>query len=278
MIRWFTINGIAANFLLIAILVAGTYVGLNHVPLEVKPALSWDSVIIEMEYRGGTAKDVERAILIPIEESLEGVAGIESINAEGFRGGAKLILEARRGKDLRELMDDVKARVDAITTFPAETEPPNMSIFLSSGNFFDILEVAVMGDLPPHEMLQVARRVQRDLLEMQGISHAEIEGAKDLEVSIEVDVEKLLAYDLAFQELADAIRGFSLDLPAGAIDSDSGTFVVRTRGQAYSESEYADVPDSIRRRRGSSAGRSRKDSRWIRRRRPRIAFQWQSRS
>ncbi|WP_404305966.1 efflux RND transporter permease subunit [Neorhodopirellula lusitana] len=241
MIRWFTINGIAANFLLIAILVAGAYVGLNHVPLEVKPALSWDSVIIEMEYRGGTAKDVERAILIPIEEALEGVAGIESINAEGFRGGAKVILEARRGTDLRALMDDVKARIDAITTFPAETEPPNVFI-PESGNFFDILEVAVMGDLPPHEMLQVARRVQRDLLEMQGISHAEIEGAKDLEVSIEVNVEKLLAYDLAFQELADAIRGSSLDLPAGAIDSDSGTFVVRTRGQAYSESEYADVP------------------------------------
>ncbi|TWT54916.1 Multidrug resistance protein MdtB [Rubripirellula amarantea] len=241
MIRWFTVNGIAANFLMIAIMVAGGYVALNHVPLEVTPALSWDTVIVEMSYRGGTAKDVERAILIPIEEALEGVDGIESINADGSRGGARFHLDARRGKDLRELMDDVKARIDTITTFPAETEPPRVFI-PESANYFDILEIAVMGDLSPHEMRRAARRVQRDLLEMPGISRVDIEGAKDAEVSIEVNVEKLLAYNLTFQDLADAIRGFSLDLPAGAIDSDSGTFVVRTRGQAYSESEYAEIP------------------------------------
>ena len=71
MIRWFTKNGIAANFLMIAILIAGSYAAVNHVPLEVTPALSWDTVMIEMPYRGGTAKDVERAILLPVEAALE---------------------------------------------------------------------------------------------------------------------------------------------------------------------------------------------------------------
>lgn len=241
MIRWFTVNGIAANFLMIALIVSGGYVAINHVPLEVTPALSWDTVMIEMEYRGATAKDVERAILIPIEAALEGVDGIESLNADGYRGGAKFFLRATRGKDLRNLMDDVKARIDTITTFPAETLPPRVLI-PESANYFDILQIAVMGDLSPHDMRRAARRVQQDLLELPGISRVEINGAKESEVSIEADVERLLAYNLSFQDLADAIRGFSLDLPAGAIDSDSGTFIVRTRGQAYSEDEFANIP------------------------------------
>ncbi len=241
MIRWFTNNSIAANFLLIAVIVAGGYVAINHVPLEVTPALSWNTVMIDMEYRGATAKDVERAILIPVEAALEGVDGIESLNADSFRGGAKFFLRANRGKDLRNLMDDVKARIDTITTFPAETEPPRVTI-PESANYFDILQIAVMGNLSPHEMRRVARRVQSDLLEMPGISRVDIEGDKESEVSIEANIEKLLAYNLSFQELTDAIRGFSLDLPAGAIDSDSGTFVVRTRGQAYSEAEFEEIP------------------------------------
>ncbi len=241
MIRWFANNGIAANFLLVAIIVAGGYVAVNHVPLEVTPALSWNTVMIEMEYRGATAKDVERAILIPVEAALEGVDGIESLNADSFRGGAKFFLRATRGKDLRNLMDDVKARIDTITTFPAETEPPRVLI-PESANFFDILQIAVMGDLSPHDMRQVARRVQQDLLEMPGISRVDISGDRESEVSIEANVDKLLAYNLTFQDLADAIRGFSLDLPAGAIDSASGTFIVRTRGQAYSEAEFDNIP------------------------------------
>tara|TARA_R110002073_G_scaffold154287_5_gene309354 strand:- start:7957 stop:11133 length:3177 start_codon:yes stop_codon:yes gene_type:complete len=240
-IRWFTNNGIAANFLMLAIIVAGSYVAVNHVPLEVTPALSWDTVIIDMEYRGATAKDVERAILIPVEAALEGVDGIEALNADGHRGRAKFFLRASRGTDLRNLMDDVKARIDTITTFPAETEPPRVFI-PESANYYDILQIAVMGELSPYDMRRVARRVQQDLLEMPGISRVNIRGAKESEVSIEADVEKLLAYNLSFQDLADAIRGFSLDLPAGAIDSDSGTFIVRTRGQAYSEDEFEDIP------------------------------------
>ncbi|MGB7329051.1 MAG: efflux RND transporter permease subunit [Rubripirellula sp.] len=241
MIRWFTINGIAANFLMLAIIVSGSYVAINHVPLEVTPALSWNTVMIEMQYRGATAKDVEQAILIPIEAVLEGVDGIDSLNADGFRGGAKFFLRASRGKDLRNLMDDVKARIDTITTFPAETEPPRVLI-PESANYYDILQIAVMGNLSPHDMRRVSRQVQKDLLEMPGISRVDIRGDKESEVSIEANVEKLLAYNLSFQDLADAIRGFSIDLPAGAIDSNSGTFIVRTRGQAYSEDEFNDIP------------------------------------
>ncbi len=241
MIRWFANNGIAANFLMLAILVAGIYTAIYRIPLEITPALSWNTVMIEMPYRGGTAKDVERAVLIPIEEALEGVKGIKQLNADGSRGMARFYLTAEPGTDLREMMEDVKARVDTITTFPNETERPRVFI-PESGSYFAVLSVAVTGDMGAHDLRKVARRVQEDLLEMPGISRAGIEGGRRYEISVEAKADKLLAYNLSFQDLADAIRRFSIDLPAGAIDSESGTLIVRTRGQAYSEAEFAKIP------------------------------------
>lgn len=241
MIRWFARNSIAANFLMLAILGAGVYTAVFRTPLEITPALSWRTVMIEMPYRGGTAKDVERAILIPIEEALEGVQGIKQLNADGMRGMARFYLQAEPGVDLRELMDDVKARVDTITTFPNETERPRVFI-PESGNYFAVLNVAVTGELDDRDLRRVARRVQEDLLEMPGISRAEVQGGRRVEIAIEARADRLLSYNLTFQDLADAIRRFSIDLPAGAIESSSGTLIVRTRGQAYSETEFARIP------------------------------------
>ena len=241
MIRWFANNGIAANFLMIGLLVAATYTAVFRIPLEVTPKLSWNTVMIEMPYRGGTAKDVERAILIPIEESLEGVQGIKHLNADGSRGEARFYLEAKPGTDLRELMADVEARINAITTFPSETERPRVFIPDSSA-YHEVLSVAVTGKMGPVGLGEVARRVQEDLLGLPGISRASIEGGRKYEIAIEADTDKLISYDLSFQDLANAVRNFSIDLPAGAIDSDSGTFIVRTKGQAYSETDFAKIP------------------------------------
>jgi len=241
MIRWFATNGIAANFLMIGLLTAGIYTAVYRVPLEVTPQLSWDTVIIDMPYRGATAKDVERAILIPVEAALEGIQGIRQLNADGMRGRAKFYLRAEPGTDLRVLMEEVKARVDTITTFPTETERPRIYI-PDSSSYFEVLSIAVTGKLSPVELGEVARRVMDDLLELPGISRAEIQGARRKEISIEADVDRLVSYGLSFQDLADSIRRFSIDLPAGAIDSDSGTFIVRTRGQAFSQQEFAKIP------------------------------------
>lgn len=241
MIRWFATNGIAANFLMLAILIAGVYTAWFRLPLEVSPERSFETVVVEMTYRGGTAKDIEQAILIPIEEALEGVEGIKDIHADGHRGEARMFIDATSGTDLRELMDDIVARIDTITTFPDETESPRV-VIPDSSNWWEVLSIAVTGDLTPHELREVARTVQEDVLALPGISRAKVQGDRRYEISVEVDTTKLLSYGLSFQDLSDAIRQFSIDLPAGSIDSDSGTFIVRTRGQAYSEREFSKVP------------------------------------
>ncbi len=241
MIRWFANNSIAANFLMVGILLAGIYSAFFRIPLEVTPTLSWNVVYMDMPYRGGTAKDVERGILIPIEEALEGVSGIKMIHSDGSRGFARIHVEAEEGTDLRVLLDDVKARVDAISIFPSETERPTIKVPQST-NHIQVITVAITGELSAYELRKVARRVQEDLLELEGISLVRLKGARRSEISVEADLQKLQSYNLGFRELADAIRRSSIDLPAGSIDSQSGSLVVRTRGQAYTKEEFERIP------------------------------------
>ena len=241
MIRWFTQNGIAANFLMLAILIGGAYSLFFRIPLEVSPERDFKSVMIQMQYRGATAKDVERAILIPIEEALEAIEGIKSLTSGGNRGNGWLYIEAESGTDLRALMDDITAQINTINTFPDETERPRIFI-PDSSNWWEVLSIAVTGNLSPHELREVARRVQEDVLALPGVSRSQVTGDQRYEISVEVKPEKLLSYGLSFQDLANAIRQFSIDLPAGTIDSDSGTFVIRTRGQAYDEIDFSQLP------------------------------------
>lgn len=248
MIRWFTTNGIAANFLMLAILIGGAYTAAFKIPLEVSPERNFELVVVEMSYRGATAKDVEQAILIPIEEALEGVDGISEISSEGSRGSGRLFIGAEPGADLRALMDDIQARIDTITTFPDETERPRV-VIPDSSNWWEVLSVAVTGQLSPHELREVARSVSEDIRALPGVSRATLQGDRRYEVSVEADLGKLISYGLSFQDLSDAINNYSIDLPAGSIDSPSGTFVIRTRGQAYSEQEFSKLP--VRRANGA---------------------------
>ncbi len=241
MIRWFARNDIAANFLLIGILLWGVYTALFKVPLQVSPSYDFHSIIIKMDYRGGTARDVEKSIIIPIEEAVQDLPGIAKLWTYAGPGRGTVFAELKEGVNRRELLEEVKTRVDRIPTFPSETEKPD--VFIPDSNAYqEVVTVAVTGDLSEMELRRAAERVRDDLMEMQGISHAELKGEQPFEIAIEADQNKLQSFGLGIDDLINAIRRNSVDMPAGTIQSSSGNLTVRTRGQAYTADEFASIP------------------------------------
>ncbi|MDA0812890.1 MAG: efflux RND transporter permease subunit, partial [Verrucomicrobia bacterium] len=99
MIRWFARNDIAANFILVGVLLAGIITAIYKVPLQVNPDWQFNDIFIRMDYRGATAKDVERDILIPIEEAIKDLPGIAEVHSEGYSGRGSLYVEAKDGVD-----------------------------------------------------------------------------------------------------------------------------------------------------------------------------------
>jgi len=240
MIRWFAQNDIAANFLLVAILLGGAFMAFNKIPLEVQPTSDYGEVDIKMSYRGGSPQDVEQDIIIPIDRVLRELSGIEKIEATASRGSANFDIYPKEGVDLQELRDEVEARVDTINTFPAETERPRISV-PNTSSWREVITLAVTGDLSELELYEVAKQIQNEVLDLPEISRTDLRGSHPLEISIEADDEKLRDYGLSIADLSDAIRNSSLTLSAGTANTAAGPIQIRTDGQAYTREDYGNI-------------------------------------
>ena len=237
MIRWFARNDIAANFVMFGLLIYGIWTAYEKVPLEVQPSIQFNEVRVNVEYRGGSPEDVERNVVIPIESSLEGLVGAAEINSRVSAGSGEVRIKADDGIDTRKLLDEVQTRVDAITSFPDEIEPPRLFI-PDTNRWFDVIKIAITGDMDEDDLLKAARRVRDDLIEMPGISQANVQGATRKEISIEADLNRLRSFGLGFADLAEAVRRSSIDLPAGQIQTDEGNLTIRSKGQAYDRVQF----------------------------------------
>ena len=169
MISWFARNGIAANLLMGGILLGGIYVAFFQITLEMEPDREWGSVSIRKKYPGATPTDIEREILIPVENALESLNGVKQLNTDAERGEAKIWVEARKGTDLRELKEDIDSLLKTVSNIPAPNEPFRIRI-PSQNDRRSVIWVVVSGDLPEEELHEVSRQVRNDLLSIDGIS------------------------------------------------------------------------------------------------------------
>ena len=240
MIRWFAKNDIAANFLLFGILAWGIWSAKEKVALEVQPAYEPQQIVIKVDYRGGSPADTEKAVILPIEKALEGLSGVESIESRASGGGARVRVLSESKAGLKSLLEEVKTRVERINSFPPETEPPEVEI-PDSSRWFDVIKIAVMGDMSDEDLLTAARSVRDDLVAMNGISQAEVLGSSPLEISIEADPQRLRDFGLSFSDLSTAIQRSSIDLPAGRIVTDEGALTIRSKGQAYTREDFENI-------------------------------------
>ena len=239
MIAWFTKNSIAANLLAAAIIGMGLYpVFTNQIPVEFFPSTDPDVISVRVPYRGSTPVEVETAVVIRVEEAVQDLEGIQKITSTANEGSGTVRIEVQKGYEPRLLLEDVKNRVNTINTFPVETENPQISL---AQRTFPSIGVAIYGDLNEAALRRLAERVREDLLATDEITQAQVSGTRPYEISIEVEQETLEEYGLSFGDIAGSIRSSSLDLAAGSIKTDTSEILLRTKGQAYEGTEFADI-------------------------------------
>jgi multidrug efflux pump subunit AcrB len=237
-VAWFAGNHVAANLLMLFILLAGTVTGLN-MKLEVFPETDLDRITISVAYPGASPAEVEESIVTRIEEKIAGLEGIKRIDSEAREGFGSLTIEVMSDWDLQELLDDVKAEVDRITTFPDEAEEP---VIREVTRRVQVVNVAVYGDAPEFTIKRITENLKDDITNLPGITYATLFGIREAEIHIEISEQTLRRYGLTLGEVADAVRRTSLDLPAGSVDTRGGEILVRTKGKRYYAADYADVP------------------------------------
>ena len=236
-IAWFANNSVAANLLMAALIGGGIWAGITMTK-EVFPRIVLDSITVSVPYRGGTPKDVEQGVLIKIEEAVEDVEGIEEVVSTAREGSGSVVINVLPEYDVIEVLDQVKSRVDAIPTFPAETERPT---YRRNQSTQEVVYISVFGDVPERTLKEVARQLRNELIALPDVSQAQLLGDRPYEIGIEVREETLRAYGLTLAEVADAVRASSLDLPGGRIEAAGGDILVRTVGQAYVGRDFRNI-------------------------------------
>ena len=238
MISWFARNSVAANLLMFAIIIGG-FMALNHgVRLEVFPDFTLDQVNVQVPLRGATPEDVELGVAVRIEEAIQDLEGIDRIVSRSVEGSTSVSIEIDSDYDPRELLDDIKGRVDSINTFPADTEKPNISL---SQRSFDVIEVVVAGDYSEDEIRIFAEQIRDELLRKESITQAELRSVRRYEIAVEASPDRLREYDVTLADISNAIRGSSVDLSAGNVRTEGGDVLIRSKGQAYRRGDFESI-------------------------------------
>jgi len=238
MIAWFTRNGVAANLLMLILVIGGINASFNS-KMELFPEFSLDTVVVRVPFLGASPEEVEELVVVRIEEALQGVTGIKEIRSSASEGFASVTALADKGHSLSKLKDDIKTRVDAIPSFPVNTERPIVEEIQIPK---DVIRVSVFGDASTKEVKKIAQRVRDELAEISGISQVSLDGAPPYEISIEVSESDLRRYNLTFDQVVRAVSSNSLDLPGGTIKSEGGEIQLRTKEQAYDARDLESIP------------------------------------
>ena len=236
-IGWMTKNSVAANILMVFLLVGGAMTTCD-IKKEVFPEFEIDSILINVAYPGASPEEVEQGVILAIEENVRGIDGVKDIRSTASENVGVVTVSLLLGTDADQALNDVKAAVDRITSFPEDIERP--LVFLPSFRN-QVLSLAVHGDLDPVSLKAVAERVRDDLLQHPNITVVEVGGLPPLEISIEVPQENLRRYGLTLDEVAGLVKQASVEVPGGVIKTSGGEILLRTTERRDSGEQFADI-------------------------------------
>jgi multidrug efflux pump subunit AcrB len=234
-VGWMASNPIAANLLLVIVLVAGL-IAVQGMRKEVFPSFPSETFTVTVPYPGSSPEEVEQGIVLRIEEALRDIVGIKEIRSSASEGVGVVTVEMEPGTDIAKALNQAKVRVDSIPSFPLDAEEPIVEEVISRGF---AMRVSVFGNLDEAGLKQLTEQVREEILELDDISEIRVLGEREYEISIEVSSEALRRYDLDFDQVVNVVRNRSRDLPGGSLRTEHGSIKLRSVSQAYTGEDFA---------------------------------------
>ena len=247
LIGWFAKNHVAANLMMFAIIIGGIS-GVFLLKKETFPEFQTNMIQIQVPYLGAAPEEVEKAVILRIEEAIESIEGIHEISSTASEGMGMVRVELKEGVEVADMTDELKLAIDGISTFPNETERPMISEFRFMQG---AVNIQLAGDLDEATMKELADTLREEVVALPDVSSAEVMGSRPFEISVEISESALRQYGLTLDGVSQVIRRWSLDMPGGAIRSAAGDIRLRATGQAYTGQEFKDIvlltrPDGTR--------------------------------
>lgn len=236
-IAWFVNNPVAANLLLISIIILG-FLSLNDLRKETFPSLEPSTISVSVNYNSGSPEQSEEGIAINIEDSLEGVDGIKRITSTSNANGSTISIEKSSGYDLDTLMLDVSDKIDAINNLPSDADRP---IIQKAKRESHAIYVQLYGDTDREEFQKLAKWLKSDLLKRNEISNINIITEIDPFIYIEIDQYKLKAYSLTLSDIENSINSESNAAISTSLRNGDKTVKIKSINQLYNKDEFSNI-------------------------------------
>ncbi len=233
----FARNTVFANIVLVIIFMAGGLASYFMIR-ETFPEFSLDRITINVPYPGADPEEVEEGISRKIEEAIEGLEGVKEYTTQSSENVGTTIIEVKEGYEIADVLDRVRSKVDAISTFPVDAEKPVISELLLKDT---VLLLYLSGDMSERRLKEWAETIKDQIQEFPPVSKVEIFGARDYEISIEVSEARLREYGLTFNAVAVAVRRSNLNMAGGTIRTLGEEIRVRTVGRKYTGKELSSI-------------------------------------
>jgi len=213
-----------------------------NMPRESFPEINDTKVFISTVFPGNTAEDIERLITDPLEEAVKGVPNLVDITSTSSEDFSVITVEFDEsiGIDLakqktKDLVDGVTSGADWPTFNNAKVEPNVFEMDFSE--LMPILNIALTGDFPILQMKEYAELLQEEIEKLPEIKGVDIRGIQDFEVEVAVDIYKMAASKVSFNDILNSIRGENNTLSAGNIIADGQRRNIRVIGEIEKPTE-----------------------------------------
>ncbi|PTX41625.1 multidrug efflux pump subunit AcrB [Christiangramia gaetbulicola] len=238
LINYFIKFGVAVNVVIMAFVIFGI-IGIMNMKSSFFPLQDSRIINISIAYPGSAPEEIEEGIILKIEDNLKGLEGIDRVTSVARESGGSITVEIERGENIDAMLTEVKNAVDRVPTFPGGMEP----LVVSKQEFIrETINFAVSGDdVPLATLKQISQQIENDLRLLDGVSQISISGFPQEEIEIAVSENDLLAYNLTFEEVAQAVRNSNILSTGGTIKTDAEDYLIRANNRAY----YADALNDI---------------------------------
>jgi len=226
-----------ATMLIMAMVVAGA-VGFRALAVDRYPSYDPATVSVRTTLPGGAPEEVEVSVTYPVEEIVNTVEGIKELRSISSAGTSLVMLTFELSRDIESAAQDVRDRVSQVTRrLPEGIEPPVVSKFDNDSQ--PILTIAVSADRPLRELTEVAdKRLKRVLERARGVGEIRLEGDRERTINVWIDADRLAAYDLPVEAVADAIARQNADVPGGNVTDDNSERTLRTLGRVVDPASF----------------------------------------
>ena len=243
---WFTRvsinNPVFATMVMAALCVLGLF-SYSQLRVERLPDISPPIVFVSVAYPGASPDATESELTRPIELALNGIAGVKMIRSNSLEGRSETVVEFQVSADMNRAVQDVRDKVATVQpSFPRDAKQPFVSRF-DNDNAQPTVSLSLLGgDRSPRELSLLADQVVRKRLERAtGVARVDVGGLSVRQVRIDLDPQRLRAYQLTPADVSAVLQRANTDSPVGLLTGNREDAIVRVEGRVRDAKAFADI-------------------------------------